>query len=132
MYYQNPFKWHFLVRYFIIQNFKITNVSNQWKIVSDNPKLIHLCSYCILNFQMWLDLYLKIFQKLPSVSYNVYLIKHTECMHLHYCSQTGSKRPWKCSHGTNSFIQLKVPFLSIDFANHLSCTSKKVKNDPKT
>ena len=28
---------------------------------------------------MWLDLYLKIFQKLPSVSYNVYLIKHTEC-----------------------------------------------------
>ena len=28
---------------------------------------------------MRLDLYLKIFQKLPSVSYNVYLIKHTEC-----------------------------------------------------
>ena len=55
-----------------------------------------------------------------------------ENMHLHNCSQAGPKRPWKCSHGTNSFIQLKVPFLSIDFANHLSCTSKKVKNDPKT
>ena len=52
-------------------------------------------------------------------------------MHLHYCSQTGPKRPWKWCHGTNSIIWLKVPFLSIDFANHFSCTSKKVKMTQK-
>ena len=53
-------------------------------------------------------------------------------IHLHNCSQTRPKRPRKCSHGTKFFICLKVPFLSIDFANYLSCTSKTVKIDPKT
>ena len=51
---------------------------------------------------------------------------------LHNCSQTKPKRPRKCSHGTKLFIQFKVPFSCIDFANHLSCTSKTVKIDPKT
>ena len=53
-------------------------------------------------------------------------------IHLHNCSQTDLKRPQKCSHGTNLFIKVKVQFLCIDFANHRSCTSKKVQIDPKT
>ena len=60
---------------------------------------------------MWLDLYLKIFQKLPSVSYNVYLIKHTECNT--YCTSQLKFTNWLLFLIMMSQEQLKVNYWSV-------------------